>query len=404
MSDTFTITEKPELGGFTPRSGKPAIFQWTAGNRNMPQNSWEFGGRLRTNRIDYPGADRPTEQVLGANYTPFTLVGRWSNKFNQTVPLEQRQNNVGNYAEEEMTKFENMCRRGNIVEIEFQGIKIQGLITEWKFTYRRRWDIGYSFTVSPHRRPDRSEIENATQNREVVRSPKELSDEVNNNVKEYLKEHQTAGQLNSSDTSAIFGKQSEDIKGTIVLTDEEAKNVFGRQPRFNAVPFEVLQTANEQISEVSKEAVALGDIVDQRVLALEAETALSLSAAIGRTDLVIQKAYNMTTVAGPLKSAATLLYRNPIDDLNFDIWNKGRGVFGRKMVVSTNETRTELLRRQKPDAIALYRPFEGETLYSIAQRFYQDFQSWRLIYERNGLDYTTMKGDELLIIPEASKK
>ncbi len=408
MGDTFKITEKPELGGFVPRSGVAQVFRWSSDNHNIPQGAWEFGGQLRTNRIDYPGADRPTEQVLGPNFTPFTLQGRWKNKFNRAAvgadqpnPAPGKEGN--NYAKREMELFEAMCRRGNVVEIEFQKVKIQGLITHWNFSYRRQWDIGYSFTFSPHTRGGGDEIA-FTNTQETTSTPKQLADATKKQMQAYLRKIQQRGQMNSADTSALFGAQSADVKGTIVLSKDEARELFGKKPAFGGLPFELLADANEQVSEVSKEVIALSNVVDQRVLALDAETALGISAAITRTDLIIQKAYNMATVAGTLKGSSSLLYRNPIDELNFEVWNKGRGDFARGMVVGTKNTRDELLRREKPDAIALYRPFDGETLYSVSQRFYKNFRSWRLIYERNGLDYTVMTGDELLIIPQAGKR
>lgn len=407
MGDTFTITEKPELGGFTPRSGEGQIFRWSSDNHNIPQGSWDFGGRLRTNRTDYPGADRPTEQVLGPHFTPFTLQGRWKNKFNRSalgpdLPNPQPGEPGNDYAETEMRLFEAMCRRGNVIQIEFQGVKILGLITDWEFSYKRRWDIGYSFTFSPHTRGGEDEIK-FTNTQQTTSTPKQLSEAVKKQMQEYVKKSQSEGQMNAADFSELFGSQSEDVKGTIVLSKDGARALFGRKPPLGGLPAQVIADANLQVSEVSSEVIALANVVDQRVLSLDAETALGISAAITRADLIIQKAYNIATVSGTLKGSTSLLYRNPIDELNFEVWNKGRGEFARGMIVGTNNTRDELVRREKPDAIALYRPFEGETLYSISQRFFKDFRSWRLIYERNGLDYTVMNGDELLIIPQAPK-
>ena len=180
MGHTFTITERPDLGGFRPRSGKGQVFKWSSQNQNIPQGAWEFGGQLRTNRINYPGTDRPTEQVLGPNYTPFTLTGRWKNKFNRAPVGEGQESPVpgaegNNYAENEMRLFETMCRRGNVIELQFQEITITGLITEWSFLYKRRWDIGYSFTFSPHTKGGQDEIA-FTQDQKPMSSPKRLAD------------------------------------------------------------------------------------------------------------------------------------------------------------------------------------------------------------------------------------
>lgn len=387
----FIIRELLAEGGRSTDVIIPEVFEWTLEGRSLPKGSWNFGGQLRTSRTDYPGGDRPTEQVLGTNFTPFTVEGRWQNKFNRITT-----EGLGDFAEAEMARFETMCRRGNLVEVTFENVQFTGLITNWTFDYKRRYDIGYSFTMSPHTKAGHTGIRQLAQaSSETSRPPSQLVAESRKQMQDKLQDINEQG---------LFVATKRDLSNPAELSEAQLKQTFSQKGRFAAVPVDILRDSLDETVSIAEGIEELADVVNQRVLALEADTALGLSAAVTRTNIMINRAYGLATAAGGLKASADLLYRNPINELDFEVWNKGQGSFGRESVYSTNVLREELERRRKPDAIALYRPFEGETLYSISNRFYGNFRSWRLIFDRNDLTNTTMTGDELLVIPQAPKE
>ena len=142
--------------------------------------------------------------------------------------------------------------------------------------------------------------------------------------------------------------------------------------------------------------------IEQRNLALESEANLALL-RLGAAFLAMSD-----TAAGVidlLKGQTSLLgldVEQPVAVMDFDVWSRAMMSSSRNIVVVTQRAASEIRQRARPNAIALYRPQEGEHLYSVSNRFYRTPHNWRVIYERNGLESTTLTGEELLIIPEAT--
>ena len=81
-----------------PRNVDPIRFEWSAAKRNAPFRPWSFGTLLTTARTDYPGTvNAPTEQVLNARLSDFTLAGKFKDSWN-----------YAGYAVEEWRAFEKM--------------------------------------------------------------------------------------------------------------------------------------------------------------------------------------------------------------------------------------------------------------------------------------------------------
>jgi nucleoid-associated protein YgaU len=85
--------------------------------------------------------------------------------------------------------------------------------------------------------------------------------------------------------------------------------------------------------------------------------------------------------------------------LALEAWARGLAYQARVMVNLAWRAAQDLSARVDPDALALYRPKAGESLYSISIRFYQTPNRWRDIYERNRLRTFTLSGLETLVIP-----
>jgi len=348
----FIIIEQDKGGKQPPKSF--ARFEWDAQHKNIPLQPWSFGVTQRMVRTDYPGADDPTIQVLGPNYTPFTLNGRWDNRHNPETP---------NYATVEREKFEDMVRRGNEIRIIFGKITIQGVISGCNFDYRRDWDIGYSFTVEPlHRQPGGFFA--------LQRSPRTT--------------------LNATQLRNETSDEVEDIQERHL-----------RAPRFR-ITGSTYVDADEKIAELADGVATIDDAIDQRTLSLEVEANTSLRR-------LAQAFLNMSTLGNDL---ITLLKDNdtseamdvelPIAVLDYDVWSREIMYLARRVVVVAQRAASELQQRVDPNALALYRPQVGEHLYETSNRFYKTPHNWRVIFERNGLVSTTLTGEELLVIPEST--
>jgi len=370
-SKVFIIEEQAPLGGQAPPGGLQR-FEWTAAKRSIPKGSWTFGGHQRTVRTDYPGANDPTEQVLGPNFTPFTLTGTWDDRYNPKAPTDpdksgpENRASVGGYATEEMARFEAMCMRGNPVRITFQRITVQGVITDWDFEFRRDWDIDYSFTVSPHHRQPGGFFALKRSPRAVLNA-KQLRSEVGDEISAALALHERVPYLRLSGTTTADAE--------VYLDEWEAG-------------LDAIDTA-----------------IEQRNLTLETDPASALLRLAAAFLGLSTTAQNLIDLLRPLDSTEALDFDDQaISVLDFDAWARGLMFQSRRVVVFGQRAAAQLRQRAHPNAIALYRPQEGEHLYSVSNRFFGTPFNWRIIQERNGLISTSLTGEELLIIPEVTER
>lgn len=372
-SRDFIIEEIPSIGGAPPPGGAYARFVWTARGRSIPLGAWVFGIQQATVRTDYPGGNDPTEQVLGPRFTPFTLRGRWDDRYNPlaAVPAAVAQNAdgaaaraaLGGYAEREWKRFEALVARGNIARITFEGITVQGIITNAEFTYRRSWDIGYQFEFSPHHRQPGGPFAVRRSPRTTL-SASQLKRELDEVVQAALAYHSRAPAGRMVDTLFI--------------------------------------DADELVTDWLDTVAAISAAISVRQLSLEGEgdnSLLRLAALF----------FRMSTVAGDIlsllsstDSSEALDSELGIAALDFDVWSRGLQGEARRMIVVGQRAADELRQRARPNAQVLYRPQAGESLYAVSNRFFHTPHNWRLIARRNDLDSLVLTGDELLVIPEVT--
>lgn len=359
----FIIQEQPSLEGFIPRSGA-VRFEWDSDHRSSPVQPWSGGVHQRTARVDYPGSDNPTEQVLGPNFKPFTLSGRWQDKFNGGAAATLGGVTITEgFAIKTFNAFLAMVRRGNVVQISFKSLVFIGIITDFDWDYRREYDIGYSFTFSPHRRPGADELAKPPSPR-VTRDAKTLSKKVEQRIK--------------TDMAAIaVNKPSTQIAGDI--------------SPLTSAQLAAMESASDEFQ----------FIVNHRILRTDADADLSVLRAIASGDLLIGRASLQITGLSGLSSDTSLMYQTPLGVLGLETWARGTAASSRLVVFDSYDARQQLDEQAQPDAIALYQPFKGESLYSVSNRFYNTPHNWRLIKERNLLPSSNMTGTEILIIPEA---
>lgn len=355
MPGVFTIEERPDLGGFQPRSGSPIRFEWDAATRSAPRQPWDFGGQQRTNRVEYPGTDRPTEQIMGPNFTPFTLTGKWVDKFN-----------TPGFAVETWEAFEQMCRRGNVVIVGFKqadkAIEFEGIITSWTFSYEHDAKIGYSFTVSPHQRRGASD--------EILAAP---------------------------DTLKTIDQYKEDLEQAQALV--EALN-NPQQPAARGLTDDTYADMVQGVTASSSELAVFSNAIEQRVLDQELAEGVDLRRALGSVDSLIERCAENRARTAALRSDVSLTVKTVENVLNFEVWSRGTSSTSRQMIFDSQQVRKELDRRATPDALAFYRPHKNESLYGISTRFYGTPHNARLIAERNGIKEMVLTGTELLVIPE----
>lgn len=347
----FKIKERPDLGGFRPRSG-PVEFNWDSDHRNAPIQPWPGGVHQRTQRTDYAGTDNPSEQVLGPNFKPFTLRGSWKDKFNSP-----------GYAIATWNAFLALVRRGNVVEVSFKSLTFFGIITDFDWEYRREYDIGYSFTVSAHKRPGADEIVTPPQPT-ILKDARTLSREIDERIKKDM-----AAMLERKPANQI-------AEDTSPLTEAQFQNMINASDEFQS-------------------------IVSQRILPTDADADTGVRRAVASGDLLINRAKTQIDGLKNLNTGASLMYQTPLGVLGFEGWARGTSAQARLVVFDSYQARLQLEEQADPKAIAIYHPAAGENLYGISIRFYGTPENWRLIKKRNRLTSTTLAGTETLVIPEA---
>lgn len=360
----------PRTGAFTiqeiPTDGSPGErFVWTAGRspapgqmtgaRACPIQPWPLGGKLRTVRTDYPGSRQPSEQVLGPMQKPFKLSGQWDDRYNRRGDFVN-----GGYAVAEMRRFEAMCERGNPCRFSYLSITRDGLIIDWDIPYKREWQIGYSFEVSVHDNPTSPKALDRSPT--TTDSPAASFDKTDTAVQTVLEAHDTA--------------PSSVMSGT-TITDVET-----------------------QLSAMTSARMALGQTLDNNTLdppdqPIDAFTRLATQfrAVRGAAFAVLDE---MATVRADLN----LSTMTAMSVLNFESWSRELRYTSRIAMNEAQNGDDSATQRAAPDAIRLYRPLAGESLYTIARKFYGTPFAWRLIYGRNNLHSFTLAGTETLIIPE----
>ena len=350
MGSIFSITEIPQATGSKTRRQR-IRFEWDNKHRNIPLQPWSFPTKLRTKRTDYPGTNSdPTEQVLGSHFEPFTLRGRWSDKFNEP-----------GYAVKTWREFEALASSGNLVQFNFQDVFVVGLITDFVPTYLRRSEIEYSFTVSPHHRQPSSRL---------PRSPRTVL-----NATQLLRE--------------------------LEVINSRALELHARAPRFY-IAGSLWDDVRDELEVWADTITAIDETISQRTIEPGLEPSSALLRIASMFDYLVTTARALTALLDSAETTTDLGFQQALNIILFDTWAKGINAAARLMVVTATRASRELKSRAEPNVIAIYRPQAGEHLHRISQRFYDTPFNWRRIASRNNLgNEFVLTGEELLIIPEA---
>lgn len=360
----FVITELRT--GTDPRlADEGERFEWTAsrspsvpftgtsggGARACPLKPWSIGGQQRTVRTDYGGARTPSEQVLGPARKPFTLRGRWDDRYNGE-----------GYALAEQRRFEAMCQRGNLCRFQYGPIVVEGIITDWDCQFQRTWDCDYEFTVSVHQRPDET---NTNRSPPTPTDPRKALDDLDDAVQAMTDVDALAPR------SLVAGTLADDVTEVLVANttarERLATTIDNRDQQLNEQPVDGFRRMASQFR-ASRAA-----------------------------------AYEMLILLAGVRSDLDMAASSPaIAVLNFEDWVRSMRYTARLAMGKGREGDIACTERSEPNASRLYRPQNGEHLYAIARKFYGTPHAWRLIADRNALTSFEMQGTEILVIPERS--
>ena len=327
----------------------------SGGARATPQGSWNQPFEMRSVRSEYSGNPVPTEQVQGVSSKPQEFRGVWNDRYN-----------FKGYAQGTMLIFAALAKRGNLVEITFQGKGYRGLIKTWNFSEQTDWKVHYNFALSIHGT---------------------------------IQEAQTAGvfsqflEENISKSPLAYRDETADIVEAMVLADETA-------PRSALVdgPADAVSAANAQV-ELSLDA--LDDALDQRDLNVSApNNPISPFATVAaKYRALVDGALSINQALLEVKSEVHLAVVNAQNVLDFEDWSRSMRFQSRVLLGQSLDAEAAMTNRDSPKVERLYRAHEGESLMAISRQVYGTPHQWQTIYAANGLTSEVLEEPNVLIIP-----
>lgn len=339
-----------------PSGEEGARFVWTSGDypatgqaggaRAAWVQPWGTGIKMRNIRTDFPGTKYPSRQVLGSSRKPFTINGKFDDRYNYQ-----------GYAVAEMRRLEELVARGNEVELALGAQVYIGLVTDVDFQYWRDWDISYSLQFDVSKRKDESRDNNASPF--TVEKPGQAMDDMN------------------------------------VLSDSIAEAHTKRPP---GMLDGTVGVVNQQLQSLSDDLVAFQGSVN---------SATGRKSGLGQFQQMTIKAQNIqgdcAGVVGALlaaKSSTETGIGTAKNVLKFDSWVKTMCFLTRLTMGRAGRAHRGLVERQTPATKRLYRPCKGQSVYGVSRDCYGTPYAWRGIAQANHFSGLAFDGTEVLIIPE----
>lgn len=353
----FKITEIP--AGTSPDDGTGEVFMWTSdwtapdgltAARAAPRGDWRIPGQQRQVRTDYPGGVNPSRQILGPSQKAFTWIGVWDDRFNGK-----------GFAVAEMRRFENMCRRGNPVQVEFQEQSFRGVITEWEWTYKRDWQIGYSFTFDPDNRTD--------------------------------VEATTSTAPPGDPGTAVEDLQIIAVKTAGVHADKPAYAIGGTNGAG------LISSVSSGLAKVSKGINDVAGLLDIKTGILKPIGDLR---AMGTQFRRIKgDCAEVAAKLGTAKATLAMGVRSAKAMLDFETWGRSTARLMRVAAKTAESAAKDVIRRDVGNPKGIYRPRKGESIYSVSRACYGSPFNGRAIRLANP-QYKSIRfaGTETLVIPE----
>ncbi len=353
----LTITEKKRVG----KSLQPTDtqFKFSVENFSAPRGPQQFGIQLRTSRQDLPGDEEPVEQVLGWNYTPFTVNGVWDDRY--AGP---------GYAEKTRRDFEAMVKRGNMITYQFEQISITGLIINFTTNYQRQDRQTYSFTFSPHFRFEGETVRvDPNPRRKVVTDPK---------------------------TAVAKARQGLEL----LKADQELARIKSRSKVQSLLKSDIFTQISDGIKEIEAHVRSAEETVNKRILKPGENVVNALNSGAQAMASVKTSASRILSSTRQISAGAQMATDSLVNQLQFENWHRKVSASARGQIFIAEQSRNDFVYRAQPKPKRLHRVRQGESLYQISSLYYGTPHHWRDLLIVNHLGTILLEGGELLVIPE----
>jgi hypothetical protein len=249
-------------------------FEWTSdrrppngargGARATPRGAWALELKQRIVRTDYPGSRTPSTQALGSAWEPFTINGRWDDRYN-----------YAGYALEEWRRMLGVVDRGRLCRFQFQQVVFEGQIEAVPVEYQRDWDIRYSLRVIVHQTPSLFDPDRSP---ETALTPAQTFDDLDLAVQVALEEDKGAPRTLLVGTTAVDNESN--LAQMASDRDALGSTLDGQELNPLEKPTDAFTRLATQFRQVR--ASAFNTIVD--LAELRSDTELAVLTAIGVLD------------------------------------------------------------------------------------------------------------------------
>lgn len=353
----LVITEMQRVGTELGPTG--VSFKFSRENFSAPRGPQMFGLDLRTVRTDLPGAEEPVEQVLGWNYSPFTVKGVW----------DDRHAGAG-YAEQTCREFRDLVKRGNPIKYQFEQISFTGIIVKFEWLYVRKDYQTYSFTVSPHRMRDKETVRvDSNKFRRIFTDPR---------------------------TAVLKARQGLDL----MKADQALASLRAKARVQQLLKSGIFASINDSLDELESFISSSEKLVETEILGPVENATKALNRGAQIMASVKTSAASLLHKQKSLQASANMSISSLAENLKFEGWHRTLAGSTRKFVVETEQSRRDFAYRAQPKPKRLHRVRQGESLYQISTRYYGTPHHWRNILMANKLSSIVLQGGELLEIPE----
>lgn len=353
----LTLTELQRVGTSLQPTG--VVFKFARENFSAPRGPQTFGLELRTVRTDLPGSEEPIEQVLGWNYSPFSVKGCWDDRYGGS-----------GYAEQTRKDFELMVKRGNPIRYQFEQLSVTGLITKFEFTYVRKDYQMYNFTISPHFRYEGETIRvDSNKFRRVFTDPRTAVKKARLGLDEMARAHALA-------SFAAHARVQQLLKS------------------------DIFSQINSSLDDIESGISSAEKLADTEILGPVENATKALNRGAQILNSVKTAAATLINKQKSLQRSANMSISSFSEGLKFETWHRTLGGATRRLVVDTEQGRRDFAYRAQPKPKRLHRVRQGESLYQISTRYYGTPHHWRDILLANKLQAIVLQGGELLEIPE----
>ncbi len=343
--------------------------------RAMPYRgtAWELG--QNTKRTVYPGNPVATLQLLGPSEEPTSMNGQWKDRFLSGAILKDGDPGAVTTALGAVKLFEDLLRQGKRVRVQWASFVRAGLIKKFTATPDRAqdiaWDLEFEWDSRDDEEAPRATTEqSAPSGQDLLRRQNELEDVA----------------------SLAPPSAAQELAGVIAFIDGIRDQVASLVDNLRTVETVVNAPAAilGAIQNGVRSLVAQLEDFRQRILGPRTSARASRQRIKG----------DYTSPTGPGRRGGAASSSSSVQELQFEIWCRSLGSSAGALSFQLQRLLLDVLSRSQPRTARVIVAKQGDTLYSLATRFYGSPDFANFLALTNRLTTAVVPAGYQLRIPE----